>query len=54
MYFKGKKSNSPSDRVHQSLDYSSYDTADDHNLVFYDKPVPGKSNMYYCKPSFQH
>ena len=36
-----------SDRVHnsESLDYGSYDTGDDHNLVFYDKPVPGAGKL---------
>ena len=38
------KKNGGSDRVHNfnSLDYGNYDTGDDQNLVFYDKPVKGK------------
>ncbi len=52
-HIQAKKHLSGSDRVQQSesLDYGSYDTGDDHNLVFYDKPAPGKvfisSSMNY-------
>ncbi len=43
-HIQAKKHLSGSDRVQQSesLEYGSYDTGDDHNLVFYDKPAPGK------------
>ena len=47
--FQAKKHLSGSDRVQQSesLDYGSYDTGDDHNLVFYDKPAPGKMSILF-------
>jgi hypothetical protein len=41
-FFKVKRPGG-SDRVQHSdfLDYGNYDTGDDHNLVFYDKPAAG-------------
>ncbi len=50
-HFQAKKHLSGSDRVQQSesLDYGSYDTGDDHNLVFYDKPAPGKVFLFQHK-----